>query len=46
MLNATNDLHWLNVDGVTEEYCVNKFCLLEGVSPFCGDWASNLADLT
>lgn len=37
MLNATNDLHLLNVAGVIEEYCINQFCLLEGVSPFYGD---------
>lgn len=56
MLNITIYLHWLNVvlrnsastlcAGVTEEYCINQFCLLEGVSPFCGDSASNLTDLT
>lgn len=55
-LNTTNYLHWLNIilrnnastlcAGVTEEYCINQFCLLEGVAPFCGNWASNLADLT
>lgn len=31
--NSASTLH----AGVTEEYCMNQFCLLEGVPSFCGD---------